>query len=88
MRPEAEGCAGLIHKSAGFLQGGPSLLLQHFQDVICPSIMGCWTGGVPKLRGKGTWAPSVLTTQALSLYPDSPATPVHTKAPLPSLLGH
>jgi hypothetical protein len=39
-------------------------------------------------QGKGTRAPSLLTTQALSLYPNSPTTPVHTKVPLPSLLGH
>lgn len=86
MRPGTEGCAEFIYKSAGFLQGGPSLLLQHFQDVICASIMGCWNVGVPKFRAKGTRASSLLTTQALSLYPDSPATLVHTKVPLPSLL--
>lgn len=36
----------------------------------------------------GTGTPSLLTTQTLSLSPDSPATSMHTKFPLPSLLGH
>lgn len=39
-----QSCGVLIHKSAMFLQGRPSLLLHPFQAAVCASGMGCCTG--------------------------------------------
>lgn len=75
-------CASIM----GLWNGAPQSVSQgeHQKQVWRPEDQ---YGGMSKLQGKGTGTPSLLTTQTLSLSLDSPTTSMHTKSPLPSLLG-